>query len=1006
MKPFLRSPLPIVGVVLITFTVLSVTTVFLSATSLITNIMSNISELAKWELSGSKYGFPLQLGYKPGERPTEYVPVNEGVKASKEILEGLSSDLRISNYLIIQVVNLYVNYSDLSTVSNPLIFRVVEALANLPVLVLYGVKLSDIGISQDVALSSYVVENLSSIIVDMVDEANATKASLFNLLFNGLNYTTEYSRELSDMLDELRQIHCLEYYTTQFYRSCVAYNPLTVLKSPIVWDSSTFEKIGMSHLNTINDRLKILNISVEYYTVDVLVFIDLKTESYFNPASIQGSLENAGAVANDLRSSLNLARLTNAPLQEILSGYQVIETAFRVSSVTGVLPAFVALIVVLQPISEMLVLSVRRVFGLMRVRGISQAVVRKWFYSVLLLSLVSGLCLGLLISYLLAISYFRLYNPMQVLTDPTILIMLAILLVIELLILTRRISRVASSISPSETLKTTLIPESLLEPAKMGGFGWFSVGVGLYFIVTGITNYSATRLLTTSLIGAPGGSNVALIVVLAIIAMFESLLKPFAPAVAAYGFIKLYMINHEKFWDFLHKSVLSKSSLALPSKSIALTIRRRVTPILVLLAFSTSIMTQSILYSYSMNSLVDSATRASVGSEFLLKKDLKVSLTSNTTLRESLNTSPDVLEVLSKSYDGASSVLVFSVWSSVKVGSESYSGTVPLVIVLNPNTFLQNTYWYNEWSLRGNLSNSINEVSSEGKVVVVRELTTFIASASVDLRNVSVSLIRPYPYSSEVFSPEVIDVWSGFPGGPSMYLMRGSPALVAGDWILDMPNLTESLYAVPGPEVGVNYTGLTIYVYSFSNSTTEELISEGFTLVKSLEDLKNDPLVKIVRSLITSTGGSSETYLVFMLLSAGIAVVVAYVVALETGKTALLMRVRGLTPSGMLKLNSLYWFTVIVTSVIIGVVIGLTLGLSDLNTYISPGGLGASLTYLFSQLLGLKGLQLGLGVLRVVVSPVLTSAILLTSVLMPLIPILTIQLVYRGQVRERFIEVR
>lgn len=1004
MKPFLRSPLPVVSIVLIMFTVLSVTTVFLSAASLITNISSSVSELNKWELAGSKYGF-FSLYYSPMERPTEYVSVDEGVKASKEVLERLSSDSRVSDYIVVQIINSYINYSDLSTVMDPSISRLIMSLASLSTVVLYGVKLSDLDISQDVFIG-YVPVDLVNVTIDVIsNETIITKVNLFDLLFDGLNYTVGDSRRLDDLLDGLHRIYCLEYhYFSQFSYSCVAQNPLSSLKAYVVYDSSTFEKVGLRHLDVVKNRFKTLNVSIDYYTLEVLVFIDLKTESYFNPASIQGSVENAGVVANDLRNSLNLVRLSNAPLREALSNYQVIETAFRVGSVTSVLPAFVALVVVLRPISEMLVLSVRRVFGLMRVRGISQAVVKKWFYGVLLLSLVSGFCLGLLISYLLAISYFRLYDPMLVLVDPTILAMLAILLAIELIILTRRISRVASGIPPSETLKTTLIPESLLEPMKMGGSGWFSVWVGLYFILTGITNYSATRLLTTSLVGASGSVNIALIVVLAIIAMFESLLRPFVPAIAAYGFIKLYIINHEKFWDFLHRYVLSKSSLALPSKSIALTVRRRIIPILVLLAFSTTVMTQSILYSDSMNSLIDSATRASVGSEFLLKKDLEIALPLNKTLREVLNTDSCVLSVLNKTYEGSSSILVFSVWSSVESNTWSYYSTIPLVVIPDPNLFLQNTYWFNEWSLRRDLSNSIREASSESKIVLVKDSTTLATSASIDLRNISVSLMRPHPHSSTVFSPEVIDVWSGFPGSPNMNLF-GVPVLVAGDWILGVPNLTESLYLVRSG-IDVNHTKLTIYVYSSSSSVVEELVSNEFTLVKSLEDLRNEPPVKIARSLMTSTGGSSETYLVFMLLSAGIAVVVAYVVALETGKTALLMRVRGLTPSGMLKLNCLYWFTIILTSVIVGVIVGLALGISDLNTYVSPTGLGASLTFLFSQLLGFKGLQLGLGVLRITVSPVLVLATLLTSTLLPLIPILTIQLVYRGQVRERFIEVR
>jgi hypothetical protein len=87
-------------------------------------------------------------------------------------------------------------------------------------------------------------------------------------------------------------------------------------------------------------------------------------------------------------------------------------------------------------------------------------------------------------------------------------------------------------------------------------------------------------------------------------------------------------------------------------------------------------------------------------------------------------------------------------------------------------------------------------------------------------------------------------------------------------------------------------------------------------------------------------------------------------------------------------------------------VVGLALGLSDLNAYGTPGGLGASLMYMFSYLLSLKGLQLGLGVLRVTIPPVLILTTLLAFALLSLIPIITIQLVYRGQVRERFIEVR
>jgi hypothetical protein len=985
LKPFLKSSLPVVSIVLVTFTVLAVTTVFLSATSLVSNIGVSISKTVKWELAGSKYSSyesPRVIS-EPGNLSEGYVSVNEGFEISREVAERLSSDSRISDYVVVQII--LVKTSEKSLIPLTLV----------SIIVLHGVKLSDLGVSRDAAIDSVVVDYLNTTLY-----LNNTQISLLNLFLGGLNYTT-YSGDLSNLLEGLRGISCLELYETQFYHECVAYNPLSLLKASIVFDSSTFEEAGLSYLSKVKDGFRAVNVSVDFYTLNVLAFVDLRSESYFNPASIQGSSENAKAIAEDLKNSLNFAIFSNAPLRSVLSNYQVIETAFRVSSVAGVLPAFVALVVVLRPISEMLVLSVRRVFGLMRVRGVSQAVIRRWFYSILLLSLIAGFGLGLLASYVLAVSYFRVYNPLQALLDPVILSMLAILLAVEVIILARRISRISSSIPPSETLKTTLIPESLLEPVRMGGSGWFSVGVGLYFIITGITNYSATRILTTGIAGGLGGVNVALIIVLAIVAVFESLLKPFAPAIAVYGFVKLYIVNHEKFWDILHRSVLSRSSLALPSKSIALTIRRRVTPILVLLAFSTSVMTQTLIYSESMNFLVDSATKASVGSNFLLSKSLSINLAPNKTLREVLNEYPDTQKILNGGgSNNSSSVLAFPVQGSLGSGTTTYyCCLLTLVVVPDPNTFLKNTYWYDEWSLRGSFSKSLSEVLSEGKVVLVRE-PTYTMQTGVDLKNLSVSLTTSK--HDVVLTPEVVDVWLGFPGIPSV--SSGAFVLVAGSWVLDVPNFTKTLvtYSTGGSEVFTAH----VYAYSLSNSVAEGLIDDGFTVVRSLDDLRSSPEVEIAKSLLTSAGGSSETYLIFMILSAGIAAVVAYVVALETGRTALLLRVRGLTPSKTLKLNALYWLTVIATSAILGSVVGLALGLSDLNAYGTPGGLGASLMYMFSYLLSLKGLQLGLGVLRVTIPPVLILTTLLAFALLSLIPIITIQLVYRGQVRERFIEVR
>ncbi len=984
MKPFLKSSLPIVSIVLITFTVLAVTTVFLSATSLVTNIGISVSKMVKWELAGSKYSSyePPYIISRPGNLPEEYVSVNEGLETSRRVAERLSSDSRISDYIVVQII----------LIKSP--EKSLIPLMEVPIIVLHGIKLDDLGVSRDAVIDGAIADYLN--------------ITLINLFLDGLNYTT-YSEDLSKLLEGLRGIPCLEFYEERFYRTCVVYNPLSSFKAAsVIFDSSTFEEVGLSHLNKVKDRFRALNVSVDFYTMNILAFVDLRSESYFNPASIQGSLENAKAIADDLKNSLNFESFSNTPLQSVLSNYQFIETAFRVSSVAGVLPAFVALIVVLRPISEMLVLSVRRVFGLMRIRGISQSVVRRWFYSILLISLIAGFGLGLLASYVLAVFYFKIYDPLQVLLDPIILSILAILLAIEVLILARRISRISSSIPPAETLKTTLIPESLLEPVRMGGSGWFSVGVGLYFIITGITNYSATRILTTSMVSGPGNVNIALIIVLAIAAMFESLLKPFAPAIAVYGFIKLYIVNHERFWDVLHRSMLSRSSLALPSKSIALAIRRRVTPILVLLAFSTSVMTQTLIYGESMNSLVDSAIKASAGSDFLLSKSLSITLTPNKTLREVLSEYSDTQKVLNgwEGSDNSSSILAFVVHGSVKSGtSMHYCCLLTFIVVPDPNTFLRNTYWYDEWSLRGSFSKSLNEVLSEGKVALVREPASFTIPADFDLKDLSVYLTASpaSPQQDVMLVPEVVDVWSGFPGIPS--ISQPAFALVAGSWVLDVPNFTKVLHTIPFMGGDERFTAH-VYVYSPSSSVTEELINEGFTVVRSLKNLRSDPEVEIVKSLLTSAGGSSGTYLIFMILSAGISAAVAYVVALETGRTALLLRVRGLTPSKTLKLNALYWLTVTATSVLLGSVVGLALGLSDLNAYGTPGGLGASLTYMFSYLLGLKGLQLGLGVLRAAIPPILILTILLTFVLLSLIPITTIQLVYRGQIRERFIEVR
>ncbi|MEO3993982.1 MAG: hypothetical protein QN229_06750 [Desulfurococcaceae archaeon TW002] len=76
-------------------------------------------------------------------------------------------------------------------------------------------------------------------------------------------------------------------------------------------------------------------------------------------------------------------------------------------------------------------------------------------------------------------------------------------------------------------------------------------------------------------------------------------------------------------------------------------------------------------------------------------------------MRELLNTNHEVLNILSKNYENMSIILVFPVWSSVRSGSAELKKGGSLAIVLNPDTFLQNTYWYNEWSLRRDLSNSL-----------------------------------------------------------------------------------------------------------------------------------------------------------------------------------------------------------------------------------------------------------------------------------------------------------
>lgn len=1009
MKPFLKSPLPIVASTLILFTVLTISVVFLSAVSLASAVMSSLGEVVKWELAGAKYNTLASVASYRQETPATLISIEEGVSVSSRITDELSSDSRVSRLVVAQVIASSLEaYEGGSTTTDQL--SILKEFIPY-VVVLHNVRLSELGVQSGVALDRGVL-SLNRTVKLPINNVTVS-LNLLDLLYSGLEHEfVEDSEELKELLDELYGIYCLQFSVSQFFVQCTGYNLLAFIPpvQKLIFDERSFNDVGLIYMKSLRSKLGSLNIDLTFYTYDVFVFIDLKSESYFNPASVQGSLENAGAIANELRSSLGFEVLSNAPLQNIASRYSTVETAFRISSVAGVIPAFIVLLMVLQPISEMLVLGMRRVYGLMRIRGVSRSLTRRWFYSVLAVSLVVGLVLGMGLSYVLGLTYFRIPSPQAIIADPVILGVTAILITVEVVILARKIAGISSKISPSEAMKTTLIPEGLLQPMRMGGSGWFSVAAGAYFIVTGLSGYSATTVLASSMVGGAGNINIALIIILAILSTFESLIKPFAPALAAYGFVKLYVINHERFWDVLHRSLLSRSGLALPSKSMALSVRRRVAPVLVLLAFSVCVMTQSLISSDSTQFLFDSALNASVGSEFLLKKELQVNLSSGGSLRHVL----DSLQGDAVRFDGldreASAIISINVWSVIEDEDSIYKSVNNLVVIRNATSFLSSTYWYDEWSQAGDFSKAIRDAGLNGNAVIVMQpqqvviggLRARVSLARVpQYRNVSAVLATPETYTPESVL-NVIDVVAGFPGAPNIGF-RQTYSIVVGDWILDRAELLSSMYVVGVG--GVNKSTVTIFVYTLSNSTASELIDEGFSLVKSADSVRRDATVNLARSLMVSSGGLSQASVVFMLLSAGIAVTVAYTIAVETSRAALLMRVRGLSPSGTFKLNLLYWFTVVTSAVLLGSLVGLALSLSDLTTYSTSIG-GTSIIYLFSQLLGGEGLYINLGVLRFVTSPMLVTVTVLVLTVASLVPALTTQLVYRGRVRERFIEVR
>jgi len=956
LKPLLRSPYSGVAIALASLVVIMIFAGIYSSVIRIYRYSSSISSSIKWEVEVANPP-PKQFYEKAGKSTlielTEIASKNVALTYEKLRKSGIVKDALVAQALNIQLVSgnyTYISTSEAipprQTIQQGISFLVVEGIntsgcLTLPPPINQGrnyTNVSVFGIPCRVANKNQIQR-------------------IYDLLTYGSNI-------------EITQISLHATSTTTFGTGL---NPLpyVIITNPS-GAKALMDDLIQHFPNNLSASLNLSKSRIRVAFSMVVALIDLKPSAYLNPASVSATYQALSNMSEKLRNYLGFTYVS-LPEATKLQVFTEVESFIRFGLVFSLIIPLIAVFIAVPYTAESGVLAVRKTLGLTRLRGARNKILKYWFIKSAIIFALVGYVLGIVSLFLLG--YFGGYPSVayEVLGDPFFQGFTLAALTFTLGYLVYKSIRTSHKVSPTDAVKTQLTDEVLLEPMKVGWWGWFSIFFGLLFVFEGLSGWSAGRALTTFSSGSP---SIGLLVGLVILFMLEASLRPFAPILLAYGFSKLTATYIDQLMEGLSK--VFKGGVALAAKSITSLIKRRSVAVTILLVFSVTLLAQSFTSAASLTSSINTATAASVGAKYLGVKDVYFS---------NLSAIPQLVSSYEKELRGNSS-LIISFPAVIQLSRDSISRYSSVIVIPNLTGFLRSTYNYEGWGVESGFSNLITQLSGDRNTIVY-SLSEKVNPSSIQVESFAQGLIKLCEVNN-------VGHVKGFPGLPAAGLSNSyyEGVVIAGPWLLKLLG-----------SQAFNKTGtidVKLIVYTSSPSLADQLAQEGFR-VTSLKKLTSSPQYLLFKDLTLSQTLPLITSLTILALSVTVAGVIAWSVSAESSRMYLLLRIRGVSKLSALKIIVTEWGMLALVSVGIGVLGGISLGITS---GFSPINLGFRSGFLASALLG-GAVDLSLASSATPL-PLLQVGIasLIAWIIVVLLPAIISIRIYSGSVRGRFIEVR
>lgn len=768
----------------------------------------------------------------------------------------------------------------------------------------------------------------------------------------------------------------------------------------VIGDLSTRFGLGLKHV-------------LSYY------FLKIDKEAYVNIYSVDDSLRRLKSICSKVvkvvREEVEAdVDYSVANVENALRTLQMQGMIIRFALVFGNIPAFIIVFIATRKLVEVLVISIRRYVGLLRLRGLPPKKLVNYMTRSLSVWIVVGAFAGLAIAILVTsffVSLSELGSIFTMIISDYITTMVYIALAIAIpLIAAWRGFTVVRNLPLTEIVKPTRIIEDVVLREKLGTGSLIALILGCYFVISSLIGFSPSRVLME---GGPS-LPVVVVIVLVILTIIDSFLMLFGPPLFIYGISKLVVSKPEILYVATSKlaSLVTRKYATLIGRLAMLRSRRVAVALLFLLmTFSTlissGITTQSYANYFSKVSLYLS------GSDILASKPLNIH-----NITEELRISDELVRGLgndlttSKIY-----MLMLRGRINIECGDRSIlSGYSPLVVIEDPNAFIESSYSLSDIGYGFDFIKVMRE-GTKGLMIFYRKFAggTRLTDPYEDLNVSRGESLRLSVDVGEGMNKTLINEFrfigfiAGFPGlDEAVTGIAGIGAVVRG-FVRRVPTIYHETPMVVMDSEGVKelindlkskdlLTGTIVVYYiklrEFSTdrvtSLAKELKEQGFDVVTRV-DIETYISSSIFVSMYSSpfSGISSDlSGFIMGVVGAAIMMVIVWLSFIESKRVYVLLRIRGSSKGDLFKLMITEWVAVTSFLILLSIVLGIGSGFGVIKKMVPP----------LAYMLPFIGVDPSIST-RSLMMLLLLTVIIVTSLILMVIKI------YRGVARESLLRV-